>query len=44
MARKPELPALPRILVAEAVRAALKEDLGWFGPEENNGYWNPANW
>jgi nicotinate-nucleotide pyrophosphorylase (carboxylating) len=31
MPRKPELPALPRILVAEAVRAALKEDLGRAG-------------
>jgi nicotinate-nucleotide pyrophosphorylase (carboxylating) len=31
MARKPELPTLPRILVAEAVRAALKEDLGRAG-------------
>jgi nicotinate-nucleotide pyrophosphorylase (carboxylating) len=31
MARKPDLPALPRILVIEAVRAALKEDLGRAG-------------
>jgi nicotinate-nucleotide pyrophosphorylase (carboxylating) len=31
MARKSELPALPRILVTEAVRAALKEDLGRAG-------------
>jgi nicotinate-nucleotide pyrophosphorylase (carboxylating) len=31
MARRPDLPALPRILVIEAVRAALKEDLGRAG-------------
>jgi nicotinate-nucleotide pyrophosphorylase (carboxylating) len=31
MPRKAELPTLPRILVAEAVRAALKEDLGRAG-------------
>jgi nicotinate-nucleotide pyrophosphorylase (carboxylating) len=31
MSPKPELPVLPRILVADAVRAALKEDLGRAG-------------
>jgi prepilin-type N-terminal cleavage/methylation domain-containing protein len=23
---------------------ATKEGLGWVGPEENNGWWNPQNW